>query len=213
MTFSLKKEIIRKSVHALTVIILVIYWFVLQKYNKQTALLTLTGILLVFIIFEYIRIERRTHIPMVSSLWKHTRRAKERNRFGGDIFILVGSILALSIFDLRIAFAVILMTTFGDLAAALIGKRFGKTWIAQMQDRAWEGIIAEFGVNIIIGIIIFFIPILPEPELIFSLKPWLIILIMSAVATFVETVIYKIDDNLVIPLFAGTAGQLTHLLS
>jgi len=45
----------------------------------------------------------------------------------------------------------------GDLSAALIGKRYGKHYLKCLKDRAWEGILAEFFVDLLIGFLYFFI--------------------------------------------------------
>ena len=119
-------------------------------------------------------------------------------------------------FDLRIAVAAILMTTFGDLAAALIGKKFGKTWIPALKNRAWEGVLAEFAVNFLIGF--WFVRTLVEGSMWwlggghFGYAIWPVIITMAVVATIVETVITKLDDNLLIPVFAGFTGQIVLML-
>ena len=107
-------------------------------------------------------------------------------------------ILALAIFDFQIALAVILMTVFGDMAAAIFGIAFGKHWMKGLKDTAWEGVIAEFVVNLIIGYLI--------------IGNWIIIIPMAAMATFVETIFPHVDDNLAIPVFAGFIGQALKLL-
>ena len=86
------------------------------------------------------------------------------------------------------------MTTFGDLAASVFGKRFGKTWV--MKDRALEGIGAELVVNILIG------------YLVLGSGMWIITILMAITATIVETIVHKLDDNLLIPLFAGFVGEI-----
>jgi phytol kinase len=92
------------------------------------------------------------------------------------------------------------MTTFGDAAAALFGKRFGRTWIPKLKNRAVEGCMAEFVVDLLIGLVV--------------LGSWPIILVMAGAATIVETVVEKIDDNLLIPLFAGFNAQIiSYILS
>jgi len=40
------------------------------------------------------------------------------------------------------------------------------------------------------------------------LGSWPVILVMAGTATIVETVVEKIDDNLLIPLFAGFNAQI-----
>jgi len=143
----------------------------------------------------------------LNSLGKYLRRDKEKDRIGGDVFFLIGAILVLAVFDLRIAMVAILMTTFGDLSAALVGQRFGKHQL--MKDRAWEGVIAEFVVDILIGVFVFFI----FSGMAFEIRTWIIILVMALTATFVETIVYKLDDNLLIPVFAGLNGQIALMVS
>ncbi|WP_440952566.1 diacylglycerol/polyprenol kinase family protein [Methanococcoides sp. FTZ1] len=125
--------------------------------------------------------------------WK-LYRSKEKDRLSGNIHFLIGSIIAISIFSEEIASAAILMTTFGDSAAALIGISYGRNWIKGLPDRAWEGVISEFIVNLAIGY--------------FFLANWIIAFPMALVATIVETLTYRLDDNLMIPLFSGLAGYL-----
>jgi len=94
------------------------------------------------------------------------------------------------------------MTTIGDASAAIFGKRFGRTWIPKLKDRAVEGCMAEFAVDLLIGFVFL------------NSYPWLIILVMAGTATIVETVVNKIDDNLLIPLFSGFNAQiLTYMIS
>jgi phytol kinase len=205
--WNFKKELARKFVHFLSILVLLIYFLIAETFTPRYALFILALILMIFLEFEYLRIEKGNKIPFLNKLWKYLRRKKEKDKLGGDVFFLLGAILVLAIFDTQIAMAAILMTTFGDLAAALIGSKFGKHFF--MKERAWEGTIAEFVVNILIGIGVFFIY---AGNPISSLTIWIIIIVMSLTATIVETLIYKMDDNLVIPLFAGFNGQIAKLI-
>ena len=90
------------------------------------------------------------------------------------------------------------MTTFGDMAAALFGIQFGKHWLKNIPHTAWEGIIAEFVVDLIVGFLL--------------LSNWMIILAMALTATFVETIFIHTDDNLTIPIFSGFVGQVILLI-
>ena len=209
MKWNFKKELARKSIHFLSIFILLIYLVVSDLFNRNVALVILVLILIVSLEFEYFRIEIGRHIPIISDVWKSLRRGKEKYQIGGDVFFLIGAILVLSVFDLRVAMAAILMTTFGDMAAALIGKRFGKHYLKLLKERAWEGILAEFIVDIIIGFIVF---IWISYGSFYDLKIWLVIFVMALTATFVETIIYKMDDNLLIPVFAGFNGHVLLIL-
>ncbi|MFH1608170.1 MAG: CTP--2,3-di-O-geranylgeranyl-sn-glycero-1-phosphate cytidyltransferase [archaeon] len=212
MRWNFKRELARKFVHLLSVLILFIYYFVGNYFNEKIALLVLVFILIVFIELEYLRVEVRSKVPILKGIWKYVRRKKEKDRFGGDVFFLVGAILVLAIFDFRVAMAAILMTTFGDMSAALIGSRFGKNYLVSLKDRAWEGIFAEFGVDLVIGFFVFFWGFFNDFSILLNLNLWIVVIVMAVTATFVETIIYKLDDNLVIPIFAGFNGQIALML-
>ena len=150
-------------------------------------------ILVVILIIDYFRIELKKKIPLLWHFW----RKKEAKRFGGDVFFIIGGILALAVFDFEIAFTAILMAVFGDTAAALVGIRFGRTWITK--DRALEGILAEFIVDLIIAY--------------FIVQNIYIVVVMAFVATITESAVDIMDDNLIVPVFAGFAGQTALYLS
>ncbi len=203
MSWNFKKELTRKFIHFLSIFILVIYYFAVENFSRQIGLLILVLLLIVLLEFEYFRIEIGKEIPFLNRLWEY-RRKKEKDKFGGDIFFLIGAILALSVLDLRVASAVILMTTFGDLSAALIGQKFGRHWISK--ERAWEGILAEFFIDLIIGFVIFYI------FGAINFMSIVVIFVMAVTATVVESLVYRMDDNLLIPVFAGFNGQVALMI-
>jgi phytol kinase len=89
------------------------------------------------------------------------------------------------------------MTTFGDMAAGLLGKFYGKKRIFRRifkNDKSIEGSGSEFIVDLIIGFLIVGNP--------------LISLVMAFFATLAETAVNKIDDNLVVPILSGFFGQI-----
>ena len=190
--FSLKRELQRKAVHVTSVLIVIFYYFL----PKEAILLPLTLFLILFLEVEFIRLDLRLKLPFFHKLY----RENEKDRLSGSVFFLMGAIIAISVFSKEIAIAAILMTTIGDASAAIFGKRFGRTWIPKLKDRAVEGCTAEFAVDLLIGFVF--------------LRPWLVILVMAGTATIVETVVNKIDDNLLIPLFSGFNAQiLTYIIS
>ncbi len=206
MSWNIKRELARKFVHIFSILILLVYFLAADYFNSRIALFILVLILIVFIEFEYVRIEVGRKIPILSNIWKYVRRGKEKDKLGGDVFFLVGAILVLAIFDVRIAMAAILMTTFGDLAAALVGLKFGRHWF--MKERAWEGTLAELVVNVLIGVGVLFW----GGWNFYVWQIWVVVLVMALTATVVETLIYKMDDNLLIPVFAGFNGQIALMI-
>lgn len=215
MAWGYKREIARKGVHLLSLSFILIYIIFAVLFGHRAGLLALAFLLVLLIEFEYFRIELRKKIPFISKFW-WVKRPHEKEKLGAEVFFLIGSIICLAIFDLRVAVAAILMTTFGDLAAALIGKRFGKHWLPYPKKKAWEGVIAELVVDVIVGFLIIRTVVdgsiwwlggsgMGQPV-------WPIIIAMAVTATFVETMIQKLDDNLLIPVFAGFTGQIVLMI-
>lgn len=183
-------EILRKSVHLVSVLIVLIYEF----YGKEAVLWVLMLFLVTVLILDYFRVEHGIRIPFFYIIY----RKAEADRFGGHVFFALGAISVIALFSREIAYAAILMATFGDLAAALIGKFYGKRRVFQKlfkNDKSIEGSASEFIIDFLIGIFIIGNPIVS--------------LVMAFLATLTETAVNKIDDNLIVPVFAGFFGQAT----
>ena len=197
MVWGLFHEIGRKIIH-ITILIVLVAYFVIQRslidagytavLAKQVALLFLVALLIFFLVLEYFRLELNWKMPFFSQFI----RPKEQNRMYGVIYFLSATIISLAVFDYKIALAALLMTTFGDMIAALVGKRYGTSLI--YRNKTWAGFLAELAINLIVGFII--------------LDKIYVILGMAFVATIVETLVDELDDNLLIPIFAGFAGQI-----
>jgi len=211
------REIGRKIIHVTILLVLAAY-FIIQNslvdsgkpaiFAKQLALLFLVSLLILFLILEYFRLELGWRMPFFSQFIRH----KEQNKMYGVIYFLSATIISLAVFDTKIALAALLMTTFGDLVAALVGKKYGATLI--YRNKTWAGFLGELMTNLIVGFVVLgglFSNILtiigfnltePVPGSIY------IILGMSFTATIVETLVDELDDNLLIPIFSGFVGQI-----
>lgn len=207
-SWDFKREIGRKVIHLLSLSFLIIYAFFSSYFNHKIALIVLAFLLTILIEIEYFRLEIGKHIPILSYLWRMYKREREREALGGEVFFLIGSIICLAVFETRIAFAAILMTTFGDLASSLVGRKFHNLKIHYLKNKAFEGIFAELIVDLIVGFLVFYYPFCNFSGAVL----WPIALVMALTATFVETVVSKIDDNLLIPLFSGFNGQITYFI-
>lgn len=173
------KEIGRKLFH-------LIWLLVLWGYLKY-GIFFLTVVFLAVLALDLLRLEFGLYIP---GLFKLLRKQESTTLFA-PTYTLIGMILALLLFNQQIAIAAILMMVFGDLTAGIIGP-FGK--LNLKNKKSIEGGIAEFLVNIIVGY--------------FLLSNWAIIIAMAFTATFVERISGKVNDNMLIPIFAGFAGSL-----
>jgi Dolichol kinase len=183
-------EILRKGLHLASVAIVLVYAF----FGKQIVLYFMTVYLVLILLIEHMRLDRGFRLPVLHYLL----RRKEETSIGGHVYFTLGAIVAVSVFSQNVAYAAILMATFGDMSAALIGKSIGRTRIFR-GGKSLEGCTAEFIVDLIIGYAF--------------LSNWSIAFAMALVATFVETSFEKIDDNLTIPVFSGFVAELLLILT
>lgn len=191
MKWNFLRELARKAFHLLILLVLVGFFFIEKSYGKQAALLALTGLLIIFLLLEFLRLDLKIQFAPVEFFL----RPKESERMSGTIYFILSSIICLAVFDFPIALTALSMATFGDLVAALVGQKFGQTKI--YNKKTIEGSIAELGCNIIIGFL-----------LLFSTANVNVILAMALAATAVELASDLLDDNLLVPIFSGFVGQL-----
>ena len=189
MSTSLRKEILRKFFHLLELPVLLSYSVVRFYWSERIAILSLTGMFLLLLELEYVRLEMKPKIPKGWNVF----RPHERNNVISSIFFVAATIIVFAVFDFGIALLALLLTVFGDLASALIGIKFGKHKI--FRKKTLEGFLAGLMMNIFIGSLI-----LPEYPTIY--------IPMALVASTVELLTSKLDDNLTVPLFSGFVGHL-----
>lgn len=191
----LSKELLRKLFHLLELPIIFGYTILEHYFSPQIGILALTGLLLLLLEIEYIRIDYQTRIGnrITAFFSKFILRKHERKNLPGSIFFVVSAIIAFSAFNYTIALLALLLTIFGDLTAAIIGIAFGEK--KMFRNKSYAGFFSGLAVNILIGIFM-----LPEAPSIF--------IPMAFTASIVETLTGKLDDNLTVPLFAGFVGQV-----
>ncbi|SDF22145.1 Dolichol kinase [Methanolobus vulcani] len=185
---SFANELLRKGVHFTSILIVLVYAFM----GKQACQALLITYLVLTLGIEHLRLDRGFKLPVLHVVL----RQKEKSAIGSYVYFTIGALIVVSVFSKNIAFAAILMTTFGDMSAALIGKRYGRKRINN--GKSLEGCITEFIVDLIIAVLL-----LENP---------FISLLMAFTATYVETTFVKIDDNLAIPIFSASAAELTLLI-
>jgi len=183
--YSFVNELLRKGIHLTSIIIVLVYAF----YGKQAVLTLLITYLVLILVIEHLRLDRGLELPFINPLF----RQKEIANIGSHVFFTLGALVAVAVFSREIAYAAILMTTFGDMSAALVGRSIGKHRVLR-SGKSVEGCTAEFFVDFVIGYA--FLSSLP------------LALLMALTATLVETFFRRIDDNLAIPVFSGFVVEI-----
>jgi phytol kinase len=191
MLTSLKKESLRKTFHLTAEIsYILVYSFLRYFWNEQAAFLGLTFILLILLEIEYARLEVKLQMPKFFFLFI---RRKEYNNVASSLFIATATIIAFASFNYAIAMLALLFAVFGDITSAIVGIKFGKHKI--FRSKTLEGFLAGFAINLLVGFLI-----LPAYPIVF--------ISMATVASVVELLTNKLDDNLTVPIFSGFTGQM-----
>ena len=192
MVWEIFHEISKKILHITILIALIIYFAIKNQAGQQAALLFLVALLIIFLILEYFRLDLNFKIPFFHKFI----RPKEEHRVYGGIFFLSSAIIVLAAFDTPIALAALLMTTFGDMSAAIAGKKYGITIL--FRNKTVVGFVTELVTNLIVAVSI---------SLLFSINIYILI-VMAFAATITETMVDELDDNLIVPIVSGFIGQI-----
>merc|ERR1719272_1286492 len=144
----------------------------------------------------------RVHIPFVARNWplKSILRDTEQNNLCGGTYFSLGCTLAIHFFAPVIAMTSIIFLVLGDMAAALIGRSFGRSivniGVGPGGKKSIEGSFAMFTICFVMGCSIFSQVHLREYP----------VFIASLAATLVE--LYEpfgINDNVTIPILSSLA--------
>jgi len=112
--------------------------------------------------------------------------------FSGATYILTTVCLAVALFDRPVAIACLAFIIVGDTFAALIGRRWGRH---RFGHKSWEGSLACLASLLVVAWL--------TPDL-----PLTIGILGAIVATVVEALPWKIDDNVTVPLISGLVMTL-----
>ena len=181
-------ELLRKSTHLSGLIIPVLYFFL-----DKSIMLVIVGS--ITCIAYGVEIAKRFY-PTFSHYFFHylkplLRSHEQKGAITGATYYITGVFLCIIIFDKPVAIACIFFIILGDTAAALVGKRWGRTKL--IGNKSLEGSAACFIVCLLITL--------------FWINP--IVGIAGAFfATLTELLPLRIDDNLTVPLISGAIMQL-----
>ena len=182
---SFKQELLRKGIHACNSIIAFSLFFLDQN---DVLLIVAIGTILI-VVFDFLRIYTKQVQRIYNFLFKEVTRDFESHRLTGASYVMIGALIVLSIFESRICIPALLIMSFSDSAAAIIGKKYGKTKIF---DKTLEGSLAFLLTSFVI--VIFFIP---DIDFTFSI----IAIIASTIVELVPK--SNLDDNLLIPIVSA----------
>ena len=193
------KEFARQLMHIVVGLITIglIYYELFRPFT--IFLLLIVGILASFLC-------KRIRLPLFSSFLDVFEREDQRTKFPGRgvIFFFVGVLLVLQLFPKDIALAAIMVLTLGDSLSHIIGARFGEIpnifngHSQKLLEGTVVGALAGF-----CGALIF----VPVPEALLGA-----FIAMIAEVVQIDLNNRQVDDNLIVPLVAGTVMLMVRYL-
>lgn len=188
-----KDELKRKGFHLISLVYVFGYWYL----PKEIVIGGLAIAILIVILLELLRFKVPKCNEFFCNNFKGFYRPEEATKVSGLIGTLSGALIAILVFDLffhqkEMVFASFLYLAFGDSIAALVGRTIGKHKL--ITGKSIEGSIACLLACFIAGLFIF---------------NWKFALAGAVIATIVEAIPWKINDNFWMQII--NAGLLTLL--
>ncbi len=182
------EEFKRKAIHLGALSIPMGYYFL----PKRTALLVLIPIVLIILTGDIIRLKELPGSNLIKRIFGAMLRDHENADLSGASYILSGAAFTIAAFSKPVALAALGFIILGDIAAALVGRKYGRIKIG---DKTLEGSLTFFGVCILVALLV--------PDLSFVIG-----IIGALIATFIEALTLPLDDNLIVPVICGLAMQI-----
>jgi dolichol kinase len=201
LEISFYNEFKRKGIHLFALSIPIGYFLL----PKLLSLLILTLCALGAIAIDIIRLKKLPLHGFLNQLLGPILREHESADFAGASYILSASVFTILLFDKSVAVTAISFIILGDIAAALIGRKFGKTkikWSIANNRINWnnrkslEGSISCLFMCVLVALVVPHLPL------------WVGI-IGALTATVAEGISLPINDNFSVPL---VSGLIMHLL-
>jgi len=186
-----KQILLRKMLHIGLMVPFSIYWYLrFIVVNEIYANYFIVTVLILFLVYEYIRLDLNKKIIFHTFV-----KEKEKSTPVDGLNLVLSGILVSLLFEPRISILAILIAIIGD-AVATLGGLYGKHKVFEGKNKTtYEGIVLTFLVNLFLSTII--------------LKYIWISVIISIIAVIIESMVQKIDDNLVIPI---VIAYISHIL-
>jgi len=169
----------------------IIYFFSPNRIIVEMILIYLIGMMTVIEIIRYIS----PNIWEVMVKHSHGILREKEGYITGTTAFLISNAVVIAFFNKWIAIISLLYMLFGDTAASVIGSKYGQVKIG---DKTLEGSLSFFITTLAIALMFYkFVPI------------HLIVLVIGAVvATIVEALSIKVNDNLTVAIASAIAMQI-----
>ncbi|MGB9023623.1 MAG: hypothetical protein WCC94_09340 [Candidatus Bathyarchaeia archaeon] len=167
--------------------------FLVELTSKSLVLIALGVVTLLYVLSEILRLKGK-ELPLITRFTLRLSRDDERTHFVvAPVSLSAGVILSLLLFPENIAYASIATAAVGDLVAAYVGQRFGRTHVGR---RTLEG----FAAGLVASFLVACLWVSPS-----------LAIVGSATGMLFELA-GILDDNLTVPIGAGSAMFIASIL-
>lgn len=181
-------EYYRKIIHVFNLAIPFTYLFFFE--SRFQILRILVPLTVFAIAIEYLRVHSVIIKKIFDKFLISMLRLHEKDgKYTGATWVFIGSTLTVAIFPKEIAVISLIYMCIGDTMASLVGRKFGKI---KFYDKTIEGSLAGL------------ISCLLSGYLVQLSLPFVVVFSGAFAAMFIELLPISIDDNISVPLFAGT---------
>ena len=201
-TIDYKSEVLRKAIHLCSLSIPIVYYFITKELTLK--------ILIPLAVFSLVADFSRYYFKPLSEVFykvfgfmlrKHEKDEKKKN-LNGATYVLVSAVIVVALFPKVFAITAFAVLIIGDIAAALIGRKFGRT---PFLFKSLEGTTAFFVFSCVV--------ILFTPKIEGSIIEFIIGFVSVAIGAIVENVSFGwADDNLTIPVTIGVVLWILYAL-
>lgn len=167
--------------------------FVTEVTSKFTVVVALVATTAAYVLSEALRL-RAKNVPLITRFTLAMSREDESSHLVvAPIYLAVGVVLSLLAFPKNIAYASITIVAVGDPVASYVGRKLGRVHVRQ---KTLEGFVC--------GLIVSFVAAL------LWVPPYLAL--VGSVAGMLFELLGILDDNLTIPIGAGSAMLIAAIL-
>lgn len=201
-TIDYKFEILRKGIHLCSLSIPIAYYYMSKELILKILIPLLVFSLVVELARHYVKPLRKYFDFLFGFLLREHEKDSSKKTLSGATYVFISAVLTIVLFPKVIVILAFSTLIIGDIAAALIGRRFGKH---KFLAKSLEGTLAFFVFSSIL--------VLVTPKVEYLFIEYIIGFAAVAVGAIAENIAYGwADDNLTIPLSVGGTMWLLYAL-
>jgi len=169
----------------------------LYLLTSRGVVLTFSAVVLsIFLILEGVRFKSSTVNDFLFRKASMILKGREKGHITSSTWFVLASFFVALLFERDVAITAWLFTTFGDMAAEVVGIKWGRT---KFLGKSLKGSLACLGTCLIVGLACWSLLRLP----------FAVVLAGALAATVAELLPLPADDNFTMPLLAGAVMALT----